>query len=175
MDTCKLTHSETCQNTTFTCLKHTRPSTKSHAIIGYYSRSSYQDNVTVYPYNVCIRSTNAIMRHVYVTDLHPEIDNCKLWRSKTVGTCSCMCYHQIVLVLVRLSVQMQIDHSTPRPTIKGKSKGMEMEMDKICQNTTFTLLKHASLGTKSVINLLAQKGTSIFFVHYWLSKSQASV
>ena len=28
-DTCKLTRSETCQNTTFTLLKHARPSTKT--------------------------------------------------------------------------------------------------------------------------------------------------
>ena len=64
LDTHKLMRPETCQNTTFTWLEHTRPSTKSHAIIGNHSSSSYQDNVTVYPYNGYIQSTNRIVRHV---------------------------------------------------------------------------------------------------------------
>ena len=64
LDTRKLMRSETCQNASFTWLEHTRPSTKSHAIIGYHTRSSYWDNVTVYPYNGYIQSTNPIVRHV---------------------------------------------------------------------------------------------------------------
>ena len=36
---------------------------KKH-ILGGLSRSSYQDNVTVYPYNGYIESTNPIVRHV---------------------------------------------------------------------------------------------------------------
>ena len=63
-DACMLTRPKICQNTTFTWLEHTRPSTKSHAIIAYYSTDSYEDNVTVHPYNGYIRSTNPIVRYV---------------------------------------------------------------------------------------------------------------
>ena len=41
-----------------------RPSTKSRGIIAAHARSSYLDNVTVYPYNGCIRGTNPITRSV---------------------------------------------------------------------------------------------------------------
>ena len=91
-------------------------------IIGYHShsRASYWDNFTVYPYYGCIKSTNPVVRH-YVTNLYPETNTCKLWRSK------------------------------------------------ICQNITytrgvtftFTVLKRASLSTKSVTNPLAQEGSHL--------------
>ena len=61
---CRLRRSKIHRNTTFTWLEHTRPGTKSHAIIGHQSRASYWDNVTVYPYNGYIRSTNPIVWHV---------------------------------------------------------------------------------------------------------------
>ena len=61
---CKLRRSKIHRNTTFTSLEHARPGTKSHVIIGHRSRTSYWDNVTVYPYNGCMRSTNPIVWHV---------------------------------------------------------------------------------------------------------------
>ena len=61
-DACKLTRSKTCRNTTFTWLKHARPSTKSRDIIVAQSRGSYQDKVTVYPYNGHITDTNLHVR-----------------------------------------------------------------------------------------------------------------
>ena len=61
-DACKSMHPETCRNTTFTWLEHARPSTKTRHIIGAQRRGSYSDNVTVYPYNRCIRIIQLIIK-----------------------------------------------------------------------------------------------------------------
>ena len=65
-DACKLTRSKTCRNTTFTWLKHARPSTKSWDIIGAQSRGSYAYNVTVNRYNGHIKGTNL---HVWPSNI----------------------------------------------------------------------------------------------------------
>ena len=58
MDVCKLLRSKTGHNTTFTRLKHARPSTKSRDIIGALSGGSYTGNVTVHRYNGHITDIN---------------------------------------------------------------------------------------------------------------------
>ena len=57
LDVCKSKRSKTRQNITFAWLKHARPGTKSHAIIGAWSRDSYKNNVTVYRHNGHITDT----------------------------------------------------------------------------------------------------------------------
>ena len=61
---CKSARPKTSRNTTFTWLEHARPSTKARHVIGAQTMGCYWDNVTVYPYNGYIRSTNPVVRHV---------------------------------------------------------------------------------------------------------------
>ena len=61
-DTCKLSCSKTCQNTTFTWLEHARPSVKCRGIIGLTVGGSYSNNVTVNRYNGHITGTNIHVR-----------------------------------------------------------------------------------------------------------------
>ena len=63
-DTCKSTRPITCHNTTFTWLKHARPSTKFRGVIGAQCRGSYPTRVTVCPYNGYIGGTNPVVRRV---------------------------------------------------------------------------------------------------------------